>query len=108
MDKFKHDFKDCFICGKEMTRFYHGLELRCDNGCCTFEIDPQGESVFIELFGGEDDNTCFSVRLYERTWHNEDITKRLKENERELMEAVKYWQEDDRYLMRIMSRGDSN
>lgn len=109
MNKFEYDFKKCGVCDSEMVSHNHGFILKCCNGCCNYYVDMQGGTAVVELFGKQDEDHLFAVGLHEKNLHNNrELIEKLKYDEQKLLESLRYWRENDRYLMKIMSRGDSN
>lgn len=102
--EFNYNFNNCFICDSKMLEFDSGLILKCKNGCCNYDIDPQGENIFVELFDGEgeSEDLAFCIGLYERTWHRQEQIEQLKLEEQRLLEAIKYWKTNERYLIKIL------
>lgn len=49
--KFTYDFHTCPICEEKMDfTKSHGTEGECPYGCCKYDVDPQGETVYAEIF----------------------------------------------------------
>ena len=101
IEKVDRDFCKCHIC----ETVFHGVEgdtlLSCPNGCVRYNIDPQGENVKITLFNDEE----YFVRLYDDTrYRNKGFRERIEEYERNYIDVLNYWREDDKYLIRLIAK----
>lgn len=92
--QFDYNFTKCPICESDMT---HSLIRRCDNGCCAYQLDPQGEIVRATLF----QNEAFVLELYQNAllqWQpvtSEDTKKQEKLNKQmnRFLERVDFWKD---------------
>ncbi|MNJ90065.1 hypothetical protein D3C87_76570 [compost metagenome] len=112
MREFDYNFHVCPICNNKMREEHLGsTDLWCKNGCCKYDVDPQGETVSVSLFNDEENNDLnFLLELYKEArlqWEplDDDDYKMQKELDREMekfLNAISYWKENDRYLVRIL------
>lgn len=104
MSNYKYDFSKCFICDGEMiatTEIF--VTYKCKNSCCEYDIEIMVGTVLVELFGGREQEDFFNIRYYEEhSTYPPSCIEQFKEDEKELIEKVKYWRENDRYLMKII------
>lgn len=112
MKKFDYNFRICPICDRDMyVESLGSTKLSCKNGCCIYDVDPQGETVFVTLFDDEEnDDLNFYLELYKEAllrWEplSEDdykTQKKFDEDMKRFLKTIEYWREDDRYLIKIL------
>jgi hypothetical protein len=52
--EFDYNFDNCFICGLEINFDEEDECLgECPSGCCSIDVDPQGETVDVTFFNRE-------------------------------------------------------
>lgn len=97
--KFNYNFHICPICSEKMDfKIQSGTVGHCPNGCCHYDVDPQGETVYAEIF---DEKRRYCIGLYPKTWHKEDIQQELHYDLGRFMERIEYWKQDNQYLKKI-------
>ena len=101
--KFDYNFRKCHICDKKIDSGSN-INVKCPNGCCEYNVDPQGEIVDIMLFNNED--LFFIAPLYEKSnfdaIHDPEYEKELHEELKKYLKAIAYYRENNRYLVELM------
>lgn len=95
--EFDYDFSKCAICDGVM--YEYGLEMtRCKNKCCIYDFDTDERKTIVFVYIFNDSEICYFVDRYK---DNDSNSGFLVDNE-SFLKIVKYWRENERYLMRML------
>lgn len=101
---FDYNFRVCHICDSNTIYQSFNTERTCPNGCTYYDIDPQGGTVSVDLFGAEEngvheesEEVFFCIPLYKRSHNSERLQNRLKQ----YLKVVAYWRENERYKEKL-------
>lgn len=96
--EFDYNYHQCPLCQHAIS-FAEENEDSCPNGCVSYDVDPQGETVSVQFFDGMYDEDSYLLNLEPEGWNRE--SNYLKVNLKKFQEIIRYWKENDRYLKRL-------
>ena len=95
---FDYNFTKCPVCENVIAFDEHNC-ANCSNGCVSYDVDPQGENVKVQLLGNRYQGERFVINLYEDGWHKEN--QRLIANVKKFEQVIYYWKENERFKKRL-------
>ncbi|MNJ90052.1 hypothetical protein D3C87_76440 [compost metagenome] len=102
--EFDYDFSKCPICGSKMVDQEKHVTI-CKNGCCEYDFDTDSEKtlVYIVMFSEEN----YLINRYKSNSQDNLNSATVTIDTRSFLRQIDYWRENNRYLMKIMGRYDS-